>query len=119
MSCYEWMRGSIKIPTKEWASFRNQLVDAYNEREIEQYYYAMAHYFDLKERLKGKRNQSSFLQEAAEDYYDSPLKRFPQTYMDWLRKNDLSHSGFYTWHRMGLEYGDEVESRIVESISPE
>jgi hypothetical protein len=33
MSCYDWERGSVVIPAREWAGFKKSLRDAYNRQE--------------------------------------------------------------------------------------
>jgi len=34
MSCYNWERGTITIPTKEWAKFRTALIKAWNTDQL-------------------------------------------------------------------------------------
>ena len=37
MSCYNWERGSIVIPSSEWSKFRTGLLKAWNAKLDEQY----------------------------------------------------------------------------------
>lgn len=50
MSCYEWERGTIKIPTKEWAAFRKRINTAANEQAQERYAVALRVWTALKDR---------------------------------------------------------------------
>lgn len=56
MSCYEWERGSIKIPSKEWADFRRSLINHFNTKQEELYLRAKDEYKKLLLAGKGKRN---------------------------------------------------------------
>lgn len=55
MSKYEWERGTIKIPAKEWAGFRKGLIEAWNRRELARLERATALHGRLKEAVKGRR----------------------------------------------------------------
>ena len=56
MSCYEWERGTIKIPSKAWAGFKKDLRKAFNDLQTEAFEGAMQVYKTLMEKAKGKRN---------------------------------------------------------------
>lgn len=49
MSKYEWESGTIKIPAKEWSSFRKQIISAWNEEQDRLLAEAKAAYKSLKE----------------------------------------------------------------------
>lgn len=68
MSCYEWERGTITLPAKEWAAFRKGLLEAWNALELERLSKAVALHGRLKEAIKGKRGaaKAAALQETAE-----------------------------------------------------
>ena len=51
MSCYNWAQGTIKIPTKEWSSFRKKIIQKYN------YYNSLS--FDLSRNIFSKIKQDS------------------------------------------------------------
>lgn len=55
MSCYEWERGTLVIPTKEWAKFRTALIKAHNDRELAKLEKAKSAHAQLKAAIKGKR----------------------------------------------------------------
>jgi len=58
MSCYEWERGTIIIPTKEWAGFRKGLLEAWNKRQLELLERAVRIHGLLKAAVKGKRGST-------------------------------------------------------------
>lgn len=51
MSCYNWERGTIKIPAKEYIKFRNDIVRSWNERQARVLMQAKA----LHAKLKSKK----------------------------------------------------------------
>jgi hypothetical protein len=55
MSKYEWERGTIKIPAKEWSSFRTALIKAHNALELAKLEKAVRLHAEATESLKGKR----------------------------------------------------------------
>jgi hypothetical protein len=55
MSCYNWEEGTIKIPTKEWAKLRTDVVKAWNASQLEKLERATKMHERLKGLLKGKR----------------------------------------------------------------
>lgn len=55
MSCYEWERGSITLPAKEWSSFRKSLLEAWNKKQLELLARAQRVHAAIKDALKGKR----------------------------------------------------------------
>lgn len=62
MSCYEWERGSIKIPSKHWSGLKKAVRDAYNGRQDIGLSMSLALYYHLKETLKGRRNQHNLIE---------------------------------------------------------
>lgn len=55
MSKYEWERGTIKIPAKEWPRFRTAMIKAHNERQLERLERARRMHAKAKDAVKGKR----------------------------------------------------------------
>ncbi|RLB66585.1 MAG: hypothetical protein DRH08_05855 [Deltaproteobacteria bacterium] len=55
MSCYEWENGSIKIPSKVWASFKKTVRDEYNRLQDQTHANAKIVFNELKKAGKGKR----------------------------------------------------------------
>lgn len=55
MSCYEWERGTITIPTKLWSKFRTDLLKAWNEQELRLLEKAKTMHKTLTDACKGKR----------------------------------------------------------------
>lgn len=58
MSCYEWERGTIKLPAKEWAGFRKGLLEAWNKHQLELLARAQRAHKAIKDALKGKRGKA-------------------------------------------------------------
>lgn len=58
MSCYEWERGTIKLPAKEWAGFRKGLLEAWNKHQLELLAKAQRAHKAIKDALKGKRGKA-------------------------------------------------------------
>lgn len=58
MSCYEWEQGTITIPKPQWASFRKNLLTAWNAREDEVLEAAKKAFAAAKKASKGKRGES-------------------------------------------------------------
>lgn len=58
MSCYNWERGTITIPTKEWAGLRKGLLEAWNKKQLERLARAQRAHAAIKAALKGKRGKS-------------------------------------------------------------
>lgn len=66
MSCYNWERGVIVIPSSEWASFRTELIRAWNEHLTEMFSLAEGIYQTASAAVKGKRgeNRDKLIKEA-------------------------------------------------------
>ena len=60
MSCYEWERGSIKIPAKEWSAFRRAIITGYNRLEDERYAEALLAHAKILAAKKGKRGFNTY-----------------------------------------------------------
>lgn len=58
MSCYEWERGTIKLPAKDWAGFRKSLLEAWNKHQLELLERAQRAHERIKSALKGKRGKA-------------------------------------------------------------
>lgn len=56
MSCYEWERGSVKIPAAQWSTFKNALSSALATVLTKRYELALELFAHLKAAGKGKRN---------------------------------------------------------------
>lgn len=56
MSCYEWQRGSVKIPASEWSTFKKSVLGAYNKIVKRDFALAVNAYNYLKVSAKGRRN---------------------------------------------------------------
>lgn len=61
MSKYDWERGTIKLPAKEYARVRRAVMDAYNQRMAEGLRVANRTYDKVKILLKGKRGIDTML----------------------------------------------------------
>lgn len=70
MSCNEWEKGSIKIPSNEWAGLKAAVRKQYNQKQEMGLAMSIALYHHIKEALKGKRNQDRLLDAAAEQAYE-------------------------------------------------
>jgi len=68
MSKYEWERGTIKIPTKEWSKFRTALIKTHNELQLSKLEKAKRLHAKAKEAIKGKRGSKR--QEALRAFED-------------------------------------------------
>lgn len=73
MSKYEWERGTIKIPSKDWANFRTTLIKAWNDRELSKLERAKSAHTQLKAVIKGKRGEPrrKALAEAADRIFQA------------------------------------------------
>lgn len=85
MSCYEWERGTITIPSKEWAGFRKGLLEAWNKRQLELLERAKRVHAAIKAACKGKRGskRDAALKAAIErhiNHNDEDLSRLVVTY---------------------------------------
>lgn len=58
MSCYEWERGTIVLPAKEWAGFRKKLLTLWNEKQDELYETAKKAHLAAQAAAKGKRGKN-------------------------------------------------------------
>tara|TARA_B100000029_G_scaffold456360_1_gene484315 strand:+ start:38 stop:673 length:636 start_codon:yes stop_codon:yes gene_type:complete len=56
MSCYEWERGSVKIPASEWSKFKKSILSTYNTIIKRDFAIALNTYNYLKVSAKGRRN---------------------------------------------------------------
>jgi len=70
MSCYEWERGTITIPAKDWARFRKALLEAWNAKQLGLLERARKLHARLRNTVKGKRGatRSKALRRAFEDH---------------------------------------------------
>jgi hypothetical protein len=57
MSCYNWERGTIIIPAKDWAGFRKGLLEAWNKSQLELLEKARRAHAAIKAATKGKRGK--------------------------------------------------------------
>jgi hypothetical protein len=57
MSCYEWERGDIVIPKKNWASFRSGLLKKWNAQQMSYLETAQRLHSTIKDAIKGKRGK--------------------------------------------------------------
>ncbi len=58
MSCYNWERGTITIPAKEWAGLRKGLLEAWNRKQLELLERAKRAHTAIKAATKGKRGKN-------------------------------------------------------------
>jgi len=56
MSCYEWERGSVVIPSAEWAGVKRKVRRAYNQRQEKLYEAALNVWKRLKKEGKGQES---------------------------------------------------------------
>lgn len=56
MSCYQWERGSVLIPSAEWAGLKRRVRTAYNKRQEKLYDAAVKVWKRLKKEGKGERH---------------------------------------------------------------
>lgn len=56
MSCYGWERGSIVIPSAEWAGLKSKVRDAYNARMRKRHAQALIVHAAILKAAEGKRN---------------------------------------------------------------
>ena len=83
MSCYNWCSGTIKIPTKEWSSFRKALIARHNEYLNQAYLTARKIYEEIKSDSKYKRDYR--YQEAVHTkLYNMPNMSFPAHIRDLI-----------------------------------
>jgi len=77
MSKYEWERGTIKIPTKEWSKFRTGIIGCWNSHQLGLLEKAKSLHARLKTLTKGKRGskRSEAIRLALKDNYDWELQR--------------------------------------------
>lgn len=78
MSCYNWCSGTIKIPTKEWSSFRKALIQEHNSRNDSAFSIARTIHTQIKEDSKYKRNY---------DYYGAAFDKIYNEYEDKLTES--------------------------------
>lgn len=58
MSCYDWERGTIKIPASAWAAFRKGLIQKWNEQLAKDFDLACKAHDAAKAAAKGKRGDN-------------------------------------------------------------
>jgi len=80
MSCYEWESGTIKLPSKDWASFRTNLLKAWNDHYLSNLEKAKAAHKTLTDACKGTRGSK-----RAEALKAAVAKRF--TRREYCRLN--------------------------------
>ena len=66
MSCYEWESGDWTLPASEWPSFRKNVIQYWNNQQLELHGLASEAYDKASELAKGKRgkNRESIILEA-------------------------------------------------------
>jgi len=80
MSCYNWESGSIKLPSKDWAKFRTDLLKAWNNHYLSNLEKAKRAHKELTAACKGKRGSK-----RAEALKAAVAKRF--TRREYCRLN--------------------------------
>lgn len=78
MSKYEWERGTIKIPAKEWARFRTAVIKSWNARELARLERATKMHATLTAKVKGTRGKKR--KEVIRQFYDLHLHYHPGDY---------------------------------------
>jgi hypothetical protein len=61
MSCYEWERGSVIIPSDQWVSVRKDIIIHFNERQTWRFEQAQKIYEVLAQSVKGMRQKNRVL----------------------------------------------------------
>lgn len=92
MSCYEWERGTIKLPAKEWAGFRKGLLEEWNKKQLELLARAQRAHAAIKAELKGKRGKNRdealgrAIQRHVGDVYRESSQTLVSLVLDWDRE---------------------------------
>lgn len=58
MSCYNWERGVIKLPSKEWPKFRKGLIEKWNEQQLEVLEKAQEAHLAATAAAKGRKGKA-------------------------------------------------------------
>jgi len=121
MSCYNWESGTIKLPSKDWAKFRTDLLKAWNSHETARLEKAKRLHATLTTALKGKRGskRTEALKQAVERNFsndnNSDVRELLLTQDGWGRDATYELKGlpkkkdlklFATSKDAGLSLGD-------------
>ena len=85
MSCYEWERGSVKIPASEWSTFKKKILGAYNQIIKRDFALAVNSYNYLKVSAKGRRNYN---------YKQNLVLKLQEANLNWDSYNRIELSMF-------------------------
>jgi hypothetical protein len=102
MSCNEWERGTITIPSKEWAGFRKGIIMAWNQHRLQILEKSRKAHDQVKAAIKGKRGSKRVeaLQEATRgldydirimivnEHYDREKKKYVVALAPYPKKKD-------------------------------
>jgi hypothetical protein len=127
MSCYEWAEGTIKIPTREWSSFRKQIISIQNSYLDSAYMHARDIYAEAKAAFKGKRDKRPMITfvferiyslkypEHIRDLISSSLIEFQP---DWSRKLVLpKKKDFQKANLKTTDYGNFVFDHDEKTVT--
>jgi len=84
MSCYNWEKGQVKIPAKDWPTLKKVVRDAHNTYQTMLYMRSLALYDTVKNAGKSKRN-FDFMAAERSVRWDSGTSAFNDV---WLSYND-------------------------------
>lgn len=90
MSCYEWENGTIRIPSKEWASLKKKVREAWNDLQERAHSTALEIWNDVKtgtpyERALRKRNRPLYSRAL---YTSDPKKPLPHE-VEWKIRDSI------------------------------
>lgn len=93
MSCYEWERGTIKIPSAQYADLKKKVREAHNKVQTARYERLLKIYAMVKTAIKGKRNVN--LRTLLDDWdRNSKFNGYIRPY-NYPEGNDTNWSDFY------------------------
>lgn len=132
MSCYEWERGTIKLPSKDYPRFRKELLTAWNNNELRLFEVASACFKELKAKSIKTSELESAVRKAIEartrdsEYYkvfDLLIQRTPTGTLKLRapRKSDLSIEKVSAGCALSIEdaqvYFDDKSCSVTWAVS--
>jgi hypothetical protein len=94
MSCYNWERGTLKIPTRAWKPLRDALAAAYNSRQTRLYELAVRIHGLLVQQKKLAKRGAFKLNDAYEQLVHRSPNLWPRDLEGYQERDDVDQALF-------------------------
>jgi len=116
MSCYDWERGTIKIPAKDYPKVRDAVIAAHNKVQTKRLTRALALHAKLTSLLKGKRGIDKH--KFFTDSYYREDKGFPKNCLPSYEEDKEDDNAAWAIEASLFPYNSETRERRKTPTKP-